>query len=409
MSFDLNIQNYRPEDVVALFKLPTTFCDADVDEKAEAIRMQLFTEDMPSPLKDEISMFLDAARDLIKRDWVAQPPGREDLISRPALPFIPSKHEEFTKGDFNPYAKRTMTKMASVDTLFRTNSSTTRSTDFAYVLPESIRNVMSMRLASIELPNMINTFSQHNKSNIFYFHLYNRATNNSIPFEQPEVVTITIPDGNYTADSMVTTMNKVIQQQGCDFIIFEIIANNKCVFRTREIGEGISPFDVGEPYSSPDFRFEIDFLVPNKLLCTLAGWNLGFRNPLYNAEGTLVYEDLANGTYHNYIVSESSFGSSIDNYLFLEVDDFHNNFQTDTVISTNATSYLGKNILARIVLNTGIYTRNSANDGMFKKREYLGPVRLEKLHFRLLNKFGEVVDLTNNDFSFSLEFVTIYS
>jgi hypothetical protein len=158
MSFDLNIQNYRPEDVVALFKLPTTFCDADVDEKAEAIRMQLFTEDMPSPLKDEISMFLDAARDLIKRDWVAQPPGREDLISRPALPFIPSKHEEFTKGDFNPYAKRTMTKMASVDTLFRTNSSTTRSTDFAYVLPESIRNVMSMRLASIELPNMINTF-----------------------------------------------------------------------------------------------------------------------------------------------------------------------------------------------------------------------------------------------------------
>ena len=109
--------------------------------------------------------------------------------------------------------------------------------------------------------------------------------------------------------------------------------------------------------------------------------------------------------------SESSYGSSGDNYLFLEVDDFHNNFQTDSIVSTNASSYMGKNILARIVLNTGSFTvvQNNLSDGVFKRREYLGPVRIEKIHVRLLNKFGEVVDLTHNDFSFALQFITIYS
>ena len=147
-------------------------------------------------------------------------------------------------------------------------------------------------------------------------------------------------------------------------------------------------------------------------MCASAGWYLGFRGVEYIAPKTLTYTDiLTNTQYFNYVVSETSYGSSEDSYLFLEVDDFHNNFQTDTVISTNATSYVGKNILARVVLNAGSLrlVQNNGNDGMFKKREYLGPVRIERLHFRLLNKFGDVVDLTYNNFSFALEFVTIYS
>ena len=104
MSFDLNIQNYRPEDVVALFKLPATYCDADVDEKATAIRTQLFTEDMPAHLKEEIIVFLDSARDMIKRDWVQPMPGREDLIARPAVPFVPAKHEKQKRGYASGFA-----------------------------------------------------------------------------------------------------------------------------------------------------------------------------------------------------------------------------------------------------------------------------------------------------------------
>jgi hypothetical protein len=404
MSFDLNIQNYRPEDVVALFKLPATYCDADVDEKATAIRTQLFTEDMPAHLKEEIIVFLDSARDMIKRDWVQPMPGREDLIARPAVPFVPAKHEEYTKGDVNPLAKRTMTKIVNVDTLFRTNYLSTPSTNFPYVLPESIRNVVAMRLASIEIPNMINMFSSKNKSNIFTVRLFNVTG-----FADTEV-TITIPDGSYMTDAIGITMNNVLQLQGAKLILFEILPNSRVVFRARNPGEGASPYDTLSTLYSPNFRFELVFGVEGKLLSSSAGWNLGFRTAVYDAVNTSTNLETGD-TYRNYLESESSYGSAVDNYLFLEVDDFHNNFQTDTVVSSNAASYIGQNVLARIVLNGGVFTivQNNGNDGCFKKREYLGPVRVERLHFRLLNKFGDVVDLTHNDFSFALEFTTIYS
>jgi hypothetical protein len=407
MSFDLNIQNYGPDDIVALFKLPPVYCDADIEEKAKAIRSQLFTEDMPTSLKEDISQFLDAARNMIKKDWLPEKSERFDLIAKPSIPYIPSKLEDFTKGDVNPYAKRTMTKMASIDTLFRTNSSTTSSTDFAYVLPESIRNVVSMRLASIEIPNnAINTFSTLNKNNIFYINLYNIAT------EVDKQVTIVIPEGNYTEDGIKTIMNYLLIQKGADFIYFDVLSSSRCVFRARQPSEGNSAYDTNSFKYSANFRFQLSFGIENKLLCASAGWNIGFRNIDYNAPTTQTFTDPYTGTvYKNYVQSEASYGSSENNYLFLEVDDFHNNFQTDTVISTNATSYVGKNILARIVLNAGQLRliQNNAKDGVFRNRDYLGPVRIERLHFRLLNKFGEVVDLTYNDFSFALEFVTIYS
>ena len=402
MSFDLNIQNYRPEDVISLFKLPVTYCDADVDEKADAIRTQLLTEDLPSNLKNEISLFLDAAREMVKRDWIPNAPGREELIARPAIPFVPSKNEEFTKGDFNPYAKRTMTKMVSIDTLFRINSSTTQSNDFSYVLPESIRNVVSMRLACIELPNTINIFSTLRKSNTFRIITYRRTQ-----AEDYEEFEFTIPDGSYSKQDLSSIINQLLLNKQCDYVVFETSLQNTAIFRTRELSDGgRSPF-IQDGTGSPEFRFELDFVVPDRLLSTTAGWTLGFRNATYT--GIALYDDPLYGLSHNYIMSECALQSSIDNYLFLEVDDFHNNFQTDTIISTNATSYLGKNILARVVLNMTGNTNNNANDGMFKKREYLGPVRIEKLHFRLLNKFGDTIDLGLNDFSFALEFVTIYS
>jgi len=224
-----------------------------------------------------------------------------------------------------------------------------------------------------------------------------------------ETLAIVIPDGNYLSNAFVTMLNNVLKTKGATFIIVEIKQSN-IVFRARNISDGSSPFDPASPTYSPNFEFKLDFEVQGKRLNSSAGWGMGFRSDVYH--GTSDFVDLeTNLTYKNYVVSESSYGSNVDNYLFLEVDDFHNNFQTDTIISTNSTSYVGKNILARIVLNGGSFTiiQNNGNDGMFKKREYLGPVRIERLNFRLLDKHGDVVDLISNDYSFALEFTTIYS
>ena len=141
---------------------------------------------------------------------------------------------------------------------------------------------------------------------------------------------------------------------------------------------------------------------------------MGFRNKSYTIYKTDTYTSLIDTTipilYEGYLKGESTYGSTIDNYIFLEIDDYHNNYPTNTFTSINSNSYIGKNILARIVLRTGANTiiMDSANDGVFKKREYFGPIKLEKFRIRVLNRFGDVIDIHQNDFSFVLELKLLY-
>ena len=123
---------------------------------------------------------------------------------------------------------------------------------------------------------------------------------------------------------------------------------------------------------------------------------LGFRK--------LTYE------FSDSIVSEGAFGSGIAKYLFLEIDDFNHNSKQSLISSTN-NSILGNNILGRITISSGHNTliMDNGADLIFKQRDYFGPVTIEKLRIRLLDHFGKVLDLNNNDYSFALEFKQLYS
>jgi hypothetical protein len=43
-----------------------------------------------------------------------------------------------------------------------------------------------------------------------------------------------------------------------------------------------------------------------------------------------------------------------------------------------------------------------------KTRRYNGPVNIKKIHVRLLDRFGDVIDLNNMDYSFTLELEILY-
>ena len=51
---------------------------------------------------------------------------------------------------------------------------------------------------------------------------------------------------------------------------------------------------------------------------------------------------------------------------------------------------------------------NNANDRIFKQRDFLGPVTMRKFSIEILDKFGKLIDLNNNDFSLSLEMTILY-
>jgi hypothetical protein len=86
-----------------------------------------------------------------------------------------------------------------------------------------------------------------------------------------------------------------------------------------------------------DFRVESD---PNRPLYKNAGWMMGFRHPFYEVQyienpATNIIATDGIQEYNWYLKSESSYGSSIQSYIFLEIDDFNKNFSTNTLFANS--------------------------------------------------------------------------
>ena len=216
------------------------------------------------------------------------------------------------------------------------------------------------------------------------------------PVNEPPFYELVVPSGHYTPTELEVALNLMLVNAGLNYIV-AVVGLDATVFRLRLPSEATATLhsvtDVGDSYYAPNTALTLSFAGEN---ARSTGFTLGFRKTNYvSVIGTLT--------------SETSFSFSTSNYVFLEVDDFQLNVQTDSVISTNVSSYMGKNMLARVVLNPTPYTLAQYLDFGVKKREYFGPVRLDKLHFRILTRTGSVADLLGRDYSFMLEFSTIYS
>ena len=418
MNLDLEITNYKLSDLETFFKLPPNYTDEIVKEHEESIKSKILNSDeLSKENKNNISTFLSKARQLLINK-------QAPVIKHEDPPIIHTKHEEFIPSELNPLEKRTTTKTLCVDTLFRENYSKTKSTDYIYKLPVYINNIVSMQLTSFEFPNMINFFSSENNSNTFEIGLYNVNTgefdSSGNQILSDVSYTIVIPDGNYMSNTFQNIMNNIFQSTdsiGLKFLKVEVGLQTNTIIRINnsDIDKiGNFPYDVSDNFYSPDFYFQLNFAIENKPLYKTAGWMMGFREEFYTVTQDDYYISLIDLltpiVYEGYLSSESSYGSTLDNYIFLEIDDYHNNFPTNTFVSTNTNSYIGKNILARIVLTSGANTiiTDNASDCIFKKREYFGPIKLEKFRIRILNRFGDVIQLKQNDYSFVLELKQMY-
>ena len=408
MDLDLEITNYTITDLESFFKLNKNYTEEEIKEKEEELKNKILKSDeLSKKKKNDIIAFLFEVKNLLINK-------QKPIIKHEDQPVIHTRQEEYTRSDLNPVEKRTSTKTLCVDTLFRSNYDTTKSTDYIYKLPLPINNVMSLQLTSFEFPNTIYIFTSTN--NTFELTLYNINTGltdvSGNPIYTTETQKITIPPGNYSSTEFKTIMNNIFintQTVGLSFLNVDMsIQYNTIIYINN------TPYDPSNNYYSPDFYFKINFAIGNQPIYKTAGWMIGFRKETYIIKKTDTYTNIINTTppivYNGYLSSESTYGSTIDNYIFLEIDDYHNNFPTNTFVSTNTTSYIGKNILARVVLTSGSNTiiTDNASDGILKKREYFGPIKLEKFRIRVLNRYGDVINIQQNDFSFVLELKQLY-
>lgn len=317
----------------------------------------------------------------------------------------------YKNGTVNPFKKQTYNYNLNINTRFRNNYYTVPSTDFTMTLPNPIKNVVSMRLVSNEIPYSFYIYSAITGTNEFTIELLDiSGTGQNSVDVITNIQTIRIPNGNYTAQQLETYLNTVIfSQPPLDRINVEYIdITNKLIF-SRDYVTVPDP----NPATNITYGFNIDFRLiddPTRSIQYNMGWLWGYRKPRYTWRED--YVDASNASFDLYegMNPESTFNCSSTKYLLLHVNDFNRNhtkvFETpfqEGLIRSN-------DILAKIPVFNVSYVSNVEvlNSVKNNRREYFGPVNIEKLEVRLFDEFGHVVDLNNCDYSFSLEIECLY-
>jgi hypothetical protein len=337
-------------------------------------------------------------------------------IYTPITNAINTFNVKYPSGTINPTERKVITRNLCVDTLFRKDYENTTPTDFIYTLPNPLTNVISMNVTAMEFPYAWYTFDSFNATNEFTIKVINPiCANSGITYAPSYTHIIRIPKGNYLSDMLMTTINNIFNntELGLELLYFEIDeASTRSIIR---ISDQVSPY-LRTRLSENNFSIELDFTVDSHIYRPLyhnAGWMLGFTQPKYIITNETPVERRDKGrTYEWYLESETSYGNRLNTYVYIEIDDFNKNCYTDSVIAnTSSKTSVGHNIIGRISVTSGINTiiTNTTSDCLFKKREYFGPVRIDKLHIRLLDKFGVPIRFNGNDYSFMLEIEQLYS
>ena len=102
----------------------------------------------------------------------------------------------------NPVERKTIFKMISIDSQFREDPGNTSATNFTMNLSESIDNVISMKLYSVQIPYTWYTINKMFGSNFFYIKGNSPGINNG-----DHDIKVEIDSGTYTGDGIVKAIN----------------------------------------------------------------------------------------------------------------------------------------------------------------------------------------------------------
>ena len=228
-----------------------------------------------------------------------------------------------------------------------------KTTNFIYNLPYEIKDVIYIRLSSIEIPNV----------SYYFNNTVNKNTNFQIMINN-NIYSIIIQEGNYTSSTLSCEINKKIEELGLE-IEFEI---------NPITGKSSFTNINGENFDLLFFNQSHDSL--NKIL--------GFNNESY--------------TNRNEYKSENIMNIMGSNLFFLKINDYGK-------ITTN----FSNNIFAKIITYTDKYTIvfNDGSNLISKDRFFDQPININKLNIQILDEYGNILDLGNIDISITVEFCTI--
>ena len=433
MNFDLNIKNYKMEELEEMFNLPLGYDTSTLNFNDSKIRENVsLNQTISDGLRKKTLDFLASAKIILAKralpDYTMAKPHisnnyntKDDdnislkassitdtdsfIINKPATAYGQSFGDTYYSGTINPIKKRVVKQFLNIDTRFRDNYYSTLSSDFMFNIPNKFSNVLSIQMSAFEFSTTFYVISKQNGNNFF-----NIVIDPVAGIEIPRVV-IVVPNGNYTPSSLTGYFNNYMSGSTGPLSTDPFFVYYKQIYFVVNVDStnsgsaqliigvnqtGLLPGDPRITNFTVDFQADI-FGNPDTLnpLPLKLGWLLGFRNGIYSG----------NSSY----VSEGVIDLIGPRYIYVSIDDFNNNVLNRFYGAFNS-SIINKNILARITLQQGSFNIFAQNNltSLTTPRAYFGPVDIQRLHVQLLDEYGRVVNLNNMDFSFCLTFETIY-
>ena len=329
----------------------------------------------------------------------------------------------------NPIKREVYNTVLTINTKYRNNYYGSKSTDFLVDLPNPVKNVTGLKISNAELQNTYYTVSNYLKTNVFYIHLTRLTGAPSVPVTG--MYKIEIPDGNYTSLDAVSAINGggfglkkaklysnlTIEEDLSTIIIASYDAMTKKIIFSLQTAAVLN------------YKFDLDFVLHGEVERDIAknlGWLLGYHKPYYSFDDTKTIDGIKYEASYEKTTKIDTVGVGVSitkvgfqpeapadftgtKFFLIEVNDFNNNSMQSFYYPGTFNSLKMKDLLGKIPNNAGATILFEDSYGPINPtRYYLGPVNIQKLHIRLLDENGVVVDLNNVDFALTFELEVLH-
>ena len=376
------------------------------------------------------------------------------VMNRERLGVSQSYNVPIAQGVLNPNQQNLTSRIICIDSQYRQNilpyvnnpNAPTYNTDYTLDLSDPLTNATSLKLYSVQIPTTWYAFDHSLGNTCFEYIIGGSST------------LIDISDGNYTIISLIDQLNTVSATYDLSFAYlpttFQVsIQNNSAAIPPVSLvfysGSGLCNQGCG----------------PGAKINQNLGWNLGFRIPP-DANGNITITIPQGQT----VISDVPADTYGPKYFILVVDDFNNNHLNNGLVNIVDTStklsvpsyYNAKDVSCNVTENQAFMVRtaprtltqaqlytvneivanrkqsvnrtsgptttdvmaiipiqlvNTFRPGPYVQfgqalqaniRTYFGPVIIERLRVRLVDDKGNLVNLHDNDWSFTMVVEELY-
>jgi hypothetical protein len=402
-NFDLNINNYSVRELEELLSLDRQYNPDEIRYNKDNICMKIADDntisfDMKSKLENffdkvlvllnningksntkdsngdddgsgfttgnvKVNKFSDFKNDMLKNTnnlIIDDPNSAHNIkINRTLTPGANVDSYGTARGVINPLLTDTILKAISIDTRFRENYYSTKSTNLNITLPFRLEKVISYRIVGITLPLTYYNISQSYGNNVMQINIISNVSGTvGVSYN------LILPDGCYNTLQNITTYSSSLEQVVNNILTGDPNSPNNnplcaglnlkyTIDRTN--GRSIFAQDVTIA-STIAYNFEIimnvgynvqtatvedDYL---RVLMLKMGWIFGFRLAKYTSSNS---SPPASNTNFGSIISEGICFTKNPLYGFLAIDDYNNN-SNDYYASVFSNSISLPNIVAKV-------------------------------------------------------------